>query len=555
MDSVPVDDDIGEMLKQFDDISERTAKMQKNSYLSIRGSTYRGVSNAAKVQQLLMEDKKKDGGYNDNKDRDEKWAKSEDASAPVVDRSNWGPYDRQQEQERIDKEKMEGTEIEERKQARRKKIEADQKLFEELRRKRAEEIAEIERSVKEEATMKVLKILTDAQKEKMKKEIEYRKKIAQENKALADHQEYDKVREMIKLKKIPLKKTTCTIVREDVERSPEREVDKVEEQDPTAHGYCYECGINLRTEDDSKEHASSDKHQTKLRLIKILKDMEEATKAEEERRLKAEEEKKLREELERVNRESEMKEEKSAKLDALFAAGPSKPRTKAITQEPVNYEGIFDSCYMTGSPVCGGYSPAPDVPSSPEGENEETPAKKLKTEPEEENDQKLVLKAEPTTEAKDDVEEILKTFNEIPGRTTNMSRGEVSTTKCYNCGEVGHMSREGKKPVTCIKCGKEGHRSRDCSEKKQLQSRYVNQVKCYNCDKEGHLARECTDLKGSLRKPDIISEPETEDDVEIPKSLSEFVDRLQSEKLTIRTANKMVSVFLFVLRLGENKSI
>ena len=69
-------------------------------------------------------------------------------------------------------------------------------------------------------------------------------------------------------------------------------------------------------------------------------------------------------------------------------------------------------------------------------------------------------------------------------------RGDSSSRKCYNCGEIGHTVRDCTKEVRCHNCMEHGHVMKDCR----------SPPKCLKCGRSGHLAKECRSGGNSSQK-------------------------------------------------------
>ena len=71
------------------------------------------------------------------------------------------------------------------------------------------------------------------------------------------------------------------------------------------------------------------------------------------------------------------------------------------------------------------------------------------------------------------------------------------SSKCFNCGKIGHASSECKvRPsgsTACYFCGKEGHQSKDCPDAPAKVAFDPAGARCYGCGKIGHLSRDCPD--------------------------------------------------------------
>lgn len=71
------------------------------------------------------------------------------------------------------------------------------------------------------------------------------------------------------------------------------------------------------------------------------------------------------------------------------------------------------------------------------------------------------------------------------------------SSKCFNCGKVGHASSECKQrpsgSTACYHCGSEDHKGRDCPDAPAKTEFDPSQARCYNCGKSGHLSRDCTE--------------------------------------------------------------
>ena len=71
------------------------------------------------------------------------------------------------------------------------------------------------------------------------------------------------------------------------------------------------------------------------------------------------------------------------------------------------------------------------------------------------------------------------------------------SSKCFNCGKVGHASSECKQrpsgSTACYHCGKEGHKGRDCPDAPAQADFDPAQARCYSCGKTGHLSRDCAE--------------------------------------------------------------
>lgn len=358
-------------------------EVQKRVYfLMIFGDNY-----YAKDKDVALERQREKEIYEYNLFIDSEWTRNGAADLPPKDQKiafkrNYGVSKMGDEERKR---------MEERKRTEEEKEVKSMRFREKIQSTERETRMEEEKQWKEKMVMEAMQKIPKEEAERRRKEIERRRRLAQENQKLAELREHDKVREMLRLKKIKIK-TSETTVCEDVMKSPEREEEKREEFDPSSHGYCHECGVNMKTEQDSRNHASSDRHQARLRYLKYVKDAEEADRLMEERRKKQEEEKRSQQELDRINKEREGKGRK-AKVDSIFSSSSSGPssaskelkqvpkdhKSKPITTEQENYDDIFDPCFNNCSPAYGGYSPAPDVDSSPDDQGEDR-IKKLETE-------------------------------------------------------------------------------------------------------------------------------------------------------------------------------